>query len=108
VKGTILALAFALTTLPGGFAQTQSSSSTTEKTKHETQTQYNPDGTAVHHSQTTHDKTDTNTNPDGSATTVHQQDRNTHTNVKTDTPAGRQTTEHKSSSSSTTTTTSPR
>lgn len=91
---------------PVAFAQTQS---TTEHTEEHSQTTVNPDGTAVHDSQTTHEKTDSSANPDGSSTTVRTKDKKTRTKVKSDYPGDTQTTtEHHSSSSTTTTTTPPR
>lgn len=105
MKTTILTIALAVGTLQYGFAQTQSS--TSERTKEQTQTTVNPDGTAVHHAQTTHERTDSTANPDGTSTTVHTQQRNSHTRVRTDTPVGSKTTESHSSSSSSSSSTTP-
>ena len=105
MKTTLLTIALAVGTLQYGFAQTQST--TSERTRQQTQTTVNPDGTAVHHAQTTHERTDSTDNPDGSSTTVHTQQKNSHTRMKTDTPTGTKTTESHSSSSSSSSSTTP-
>ncbi len=106
MKNTMLVLVFAAATLPAGFAQSQSSS-TTEKTEQHSSTTVNPDGTAVHNRATTREKTDSVANPDGSTTTVHTREHNSNSKEKSDTPVGSTSTERHSSSSSTSTTTSP-
>ncbi|HZL55978.1 MAG TPA: hypothetical protein VFC21_02790 [Bryobacteraceae bacterium] len=106
MKTTILTLVLGMCTLPVGFAQTQST--TSERTEQHTQTAVNPDGTAVHHTQINHEKTDSSVNPDGTSTTVHTQQRNTHTRVKNNNTMDGKRTEHRSSSTTTTTSTSPR
>lgn len=105
MKTTILTIALALGTLQFGFAQTQSS--TSERTKEQTQTTVNPDGTAAHHAQTTHERTESSENPDGSSTTVHTQQKNSHTRERTDTPTGSKTTESHSSSSGSSSSSTP-
>jgi hypothetical protein len=105
MKRTIFTLIFTVATLPAGFAQTQTQS-TTEKTQEHSATTVNPDGTAVHSSAKAHEKTDSTTNPDGSSTTTNSKQSHRKTKVKSDNGTDQTTTEHHSATSTDSKTTS--
>jgi hypothetical protein len=109
MKSTLLALVFAVGTLPAGFAQTQSNSST-EKTQEHAATTVNPDGTAVHSAEKSNEKSESTNNADGTSSTVKSKESSSHSKVRTDAPVDSTTTEHQNSSTSTTnsTTTTPK
>ncbi len=85
MRATFLTLIFAVGTLPVGFAQVPSST-TTEHTEEHAATTVNPDGTAVHHAATSKEKTDSTVNADGSTSTVKSKQSTTRTRVRRDVP----------------------
>lgn len=104
MKRTFLALTFAAATMPFGFAQTPSTT-TTEHTQDHSATQVNPDGSSTQHSSRTHEKTDAKANGDGTAsTTTHNKSTHSRTKTKNSTDANGSTTEHHSTTSETTNT----
>jgi hypothetical protein len=108
MKRTILTLVFSVATLPVGFAQTQTQS-TTEHTQEHSATKVNPDGTAVQSTAKEHERTDSTTNPDGTSSTTKTKQSHRKTKVKSDDGTDQTTTEHHSASSTDTksTTTPP-
>ena len=104
MRRTVFILAFSLSAMPIGFAQ---SSSTTEHTQEHSSTQVNPDGTAVHNSSKAKERTDSTTTGDGSSTTSKSRESHSKTRVRTNDGTDKTTTEHHSSSTDKTTTTTP-
>ena len=105
MKRSILTFLFAVATLPVGFAQTQTQS-TTEQPKEHSATTVNSDGTAVHSTAKERESRSSTSGVNGTTTTKARQSKSK-TKVKNSDGVEQTTTEHHATSDSTKTTSTP-